>query len=197
MWQVKQVVKHLEQRVLVLLDREYGNAKWVVETSDLEIESVMRIRSNTCLWNAPPAYSGRGCPRKHGRKFQLKHPETWTIPDQVLELPESVCGRVKVTIWKGLHFYRAPKHPVNLILVERLDATGNGRLMPPLWLVWTGMQTLSLEEIWHQYIRRFGIEHWYRFAKQRLHWTMPSFGTPEQSGRWSDLRSRVGRVSRP
>lgn len=186
-WQIKQVVKHLPQRALVLLDREYGNAKWVLETSDLEIESVMRIRSNTCLWNAPPAYSGRGCPRKHGQKFQLKEPETWTIPDQVLELPESICGRVKVTMWKGLHFYPAPKHPVNLILVERLDSTGSGRLMPPLWLVWTGKQTLSLEEIWHQYLRRFGIEHWYRFVKQRLHWTMPSFSTPEQSGRWSDL----------
>ena len=147
----------------------------------------MRIRSNTCLWNAPPPYSGRGCPRKHGQKFQLKEPETWTIPDQVLELSESVCGRVKVTMWQGLHFYPAPKHPVNLILVERLDSTGSGRLMPPLWLVWTGKQTLSLEEIWHQYLRRFGIEHWYRFVKQRLHWTMPSFSTPEQSGRWSDL----------
>jgi hypothetical protein len=63
----------------------------------------------------------------------------------------------------------------------------NGRLMPPLWLVWTGKQTLSLEEIWHQYLRRFGIEHWFRFAKQRLHWTMPSFKTPAQSERWSDL----------
>ena len=186
-WQLKQLVKHLPHRALVLLDREYGNAKWVLETSDLELECVMRIRSNTCLWNAPPAYSGRGCPRKHGQKFQLKHPETWTIPERVLELTASICGRVKVTMWQGLHFYPAPKHPVNLILVERLDATGNGRLMPPLWLVWTGKHTLSLEEIWHQYLRRFGIEHWYRFIKQRLHWTMPSFSTPEQSGRWSDL----------
>ena len=46
---------------------------------------------------------------------------------------------------------------------------------------------MQLEEIWHQYLRRFGIEHWYRFAKQRLHWTMPSLKTPEQSERWSDL----------
>ena len=186
-WQIKQLVKHLPQRALVLLDREYGNAKWVLATSALEVECVMRIRSNTCLWTAPPAYSGRGCPRKHGHKFQLKDPQTWAIPARVLELSESICGRVRVTMWQGLHFYPAPKDPINLILVERLDATGNGRLMPPLWLVWTGEHTLSLEEIWHQYLRRFGIEHWYRFVKQRLHWTMPSFSTPEQSARWSDL----------
>jgi hypothetical protein len=186
-WQIKQVVKHLQHRALVLLDREYGNAKWVLETAELEIECIMRIRSNTCLWTAPPPYSGRGCPRKHGQKFQLKEPKTWTSPEQVLELTESICGRVRVTMWTGLHFYPAPKHSVNLILVERLNAMENGRLMPPLWLVWTGKQTLSLEEIWHQYLRRFGIEHWFRFAKQRLHWTMPSFKTPAQSERWSDL----------
>ena len=121
------------------------------------------------------------------RNFNLLDPQTWTVPERVLELPASICGRVRVTMWQGLHFYPAPKHPINLILIERLDPTGNGRLIPPLWLVWTGEHTLSLEKIWHQYLRRFGIEHWYRFAKQRLHWTMPSFSTPEQSGRWSDL----------
>ncbi|MEO1765513.1 MAG: hypothetical protein AAFR83_27235, partial [Cyanobacteria bacterium J06629_18] len=27
----------------------------------------------------------------------------------------------------------------------------------------------------------------YRFAKQRVHWTLPKLSTPEQSDRWSDL----------
>ena len=90
-------------------------------------------------------------------------------------------------MWKDLHFSQAADRRVNLILVERLEPTGSGRILPPLWLVWTGERTMPLEEIWHQYLRRFGIEHWYRFAKQRLHWTMPSLKTPEQSERWSDL----------
>ena len=186
-WQLKQVVQHLKHPCLVLLDREYGNAKWVLAAKDLGAECVMRVRSNTCLWGTPPPYSGRGCPRKHGAKFQLKHPETWTPPERILELTESICGRVRVQMWSGLHFYSAPTQTVNLILVERLDPTGSGHLMPPLWLVWVGAQTLSLEEIWHQYLRRFGLEHWYRFAKQRLHWTLPNLSTPEQSQRWSDL----------
>ena len=38
-----------------------------------------------------------------------------------------------------------------------------------------------------QYLRRFAIDHWYRFAKQRLHWTLPKLGTREQCERWSDL----------
>ena len=186
-WQLKQVMKHCQQKALVLLDREYGNAKWVDATVNLKVDCVMRIRSNTCLWGIPPAYSGRGRPRKHGQKWQLKDLENWTSPDDSLELATSSCGRVRVRMWKDLHFYSAAQHPVNLILVERLEPTGKNRMMPPLWLVWTGERTLPLAEIWPQYLRRFGIEHWYRFAKQRLHWTMPSFKTPEQCQRWSDL----------
>lgn len=71
-WQLKQVLKHCQQKVLVLLDREYGNAKWVSETTEMWVDCLMRIRANTCLWNNPPKYSGRGRPRQHGDKFQLK-----------------------------------------------------------------------------------------------------------------------------
>ena len=45
----------------------------------------------------------------------------------------------------------------------------------------------SLIEVVRLYLRRFTIEHWYRFAKQRLHWTLPNLGTKEQCDRWSDL----------
>ena len=186
-WQLKQLLKHYHHKALVLLDREYGNAKWVNATVKLKVDCVMRIRSNTCLWGTPPAYSGRGRPRKHGQKWQLTATEHWNSPDELIELVTSSYGRVRVSLWKDLHFYSAADNPVNLILVERLDPTGSGRVMPPLWLAWTGERTMPLEEIWHQYLRRFGIEHWYRFAKQRLHWTMPSFKTPEQCQRWSDL----------
>ncbi len=45
----------------------------------------------------------------------------------------------------------------------------------------------SIEEVWRLYLRRFTVEHWYRFLKQRLHWTVPKLGTPKQCERWSDL----------
>jgi hypothetical protein len=49
------------------------------------------------------------------------------------------------------------------------------------------MQMPPLAEIWQLYLRRFAIEHWYRLAKQTLHWTVPKLSTPEQCERWSDL----------
>ncbi|MEG5161975.1 transposase, partial [Microcoleus sp. AT3-A2] len=55
------------------------------------------------------------------------------------------------------------------------------------WLAWVGKRTLPLEIVWFKYLRRFGVDHWYRFAKQRLHWTLPNLRTPSQCERWSDL----------
>lgn len=57
----------------------------------------------------------------------------------------------------------------------------------PLWLIWVGEEMPYLHQFWHQYLRRFAIDHWYRFIKQRWHWTLPHFATPEQCQRWSDL----------
>ncbi len=76
---------------------------------------------------------------------------------------------------------------MSLIQVERLNAQSSGKKHRCLWLVWVGEEFLELKEVWKQYARRFRVDHWYRFAKQRLHWTLPSLSTPEQSERWSDL----------
>jgi hypothetical protein len=59
-----------------------------------------------------------------------------------------------------------------------------------LWLIFLGKQKrdlLPLELLGKKYLRRFAVDHWYRFIKQRLHWTLPSLSTPHQWERWSDL----------
>ncbi|NMF67039.1 hypothetical protein DP113_19460 [Brasilonema octagenarum UFV-E1] len=70
---------------------------------------------------------------------------------------------------------------MDLIQVERLDE-GLIRTAKPLWLIWVGEGIPELSQIWRQYLRRFAVDHWYRFAKQRLHWTLPKLGTTEQCG---------------
>lgn len=61
------------------------------------------------------------------------------------------------------------------------------RVTKPLWLAWVGEQMPPLSEVWRLYLRRFAVDHWYRFIKQRLHWTVPKFATPKQCERWSEL----------
>jgi hypothetical protein len=186
--QLKLVCEQSINPVLAVLDREYGNASWVLAQADIQADCLMRVRKNACLWSEPPAYSGRGRPRKHGQKMRLSDPTTWLEADTAIAIDEHPdLGQVRVRQWLDLHFYRAAEQRVNLILVERMNPMSNGQPFPPLWLAWVGERTLPLETVWFKYLRRFGVDHWYRFAKQRLHWTLPNLRTPEQSERWSDL----------
>jgi hypothetical protein len=89
-------------------------------------------------------------------------------------------------MWHSLHLRQAARHSVWLIQLERLKPTVQTALKP-LWLIWVGQALPSLPLVWQQYLRRFAINPWYRFAKQRLHWTLPQLSTPQQSQTWSDL----------
>jgi hypothetical protein len=186
-WQLKQVSKYLSSKTLVVLDSEYGNSSWVNQTEEIKVSKLMRIRSNCCLWAKPEAYSGRGRPKKHGQKFKVNDPETWWKADETVEVDDPKLGRLKISQWKELHFRSSPSENMSLIQVERLNSKKESQKLRPLWLVWVGEQFLELKDIWSQYACRFGVDHWYRFAKQRLYWTVPSFSTAEQSQRWSHL----------
>jgi hypothetical protein len=186
-WQLKQVCKYLPTRPISVWDSEYGCAPFVLKTANIPADILVRLRSNLCLWGEPEAYSGKGRPKKHGDKFKLNEPTTWNEATSVLEINDPKLGRVRVSLWKDLHFRQAATRPMLLLRVERLDAQGNMRVSKPLWLAWVGEEMPPLEEVWCLYLRRFTIDHWYRFLKQRLHWTVPNFGTPKQSERWSDL----------
>ena len=141
--QLKLVCQQSVNPVLAVLDREYGNACWVLAIADIEADCLMRVRSNACLWSAPPAYSGRGRPRKHGSKIKLNDPTTWLEADTVIEIDEHPqLGQVRVRQWLDLHFYRAAGQRVNLILVERMNLMSSGQPFPPLWLAWVGERTL-------------------------------------------------------
>ena len=125
--QLKQVCEQTTNPVLAVLDREYGNPTWVLASADIQADDLMRLRRNACFWTAPPAYSGRGRPRKHGQKIKLNDPETGIEADERLEIDNHPqLGQVRVQQWRDLHFYRAASHLVNLILIERIKPMSHG-----------------------------------------------------------------------
>ena len=164
-----------------------GCASFVQQTADIPADKIMRLRANRGLYGPPPPYSGRGRPRVHGEKFKLSNPDTWWEPDECLEVQDSSLGRVQPSLWRQLHFKQAALHALIVVRIHQLDARGTRRDPKVLWLVWVGAELPALHPGWRLYLRRFALEHWYRFAKQRLYWTLPHFGTPEQAERWSDL----------
>jgi hypothetical protein len=190
-WQLKQVCKNLPIRPISVWDSEYGCAPFILKTTDIPADILVRLRSNLCLWTAPPEYSGKGRPRKHGNKFKLNEPDSWHQATTELTLNDPKLGLVKIRLWENLHFRKTATRPMSIMKVERLDEKGNLRVAKPLWLAWIGEEMPPLSEVWRLYLRRFTVDHWYRFAKQRLHWTLPKLSTTKQCERWSDLMPMI------
>uniref|UniRef100_UPI0039C70839 transposase n=1 Tax=Scytonema sp. PCC 10023 TaxID=1680591 RepID=UPI0039C70839 len=184
--QLRQVCLKLPKRPLTLWDAEYGCASFVKQTADIAADKLFRLRSNRLLYGKPVAYTGIGRPRIHGDKFKLNDPQTWWTPDQLVEVKDLKLGLLRLRLWRNLHFQQSANNPMHLVQVERLNEDGVLKSRP-LWLAWMGIEMPQLCEFWQLYLRRFAVDHWYRFAKQRLHWTLPKLSTPEQCERWSDL----------
>ncbi len=184
--QLQQVCQGLDVRPLSLWDSEYGCAAFLLATAEVRADKLIRLRTNLCLEGpTKPRTSSRGAPPKHGVKFNFKDPSPWWEPDQIVEYTDPVFGSLIVRIWKGLRFSKALACRMIVAQVERLQAPGTRRKPKILWFGWVGED--PPEHWWSLYDRRYPVDHWYRFAKGRLHWTLPLLATPEQGERWSDL----------
>jgi hypothetical protein len=145
----------------------------------------------------PPGAIGR--PRRHGPRFALADETTWPVPDAEHSTNVARYGNVTVTAWHNLHpklhgrgkwkGYDEPpiiKGSVIRVDVEHLPKP-TGRINKTLWLWWSGDGEPDLDLCWRAYLRRFDIEHTFRFVKGTLGWTTPTVCTPQQADRWTWL----------
>jgi hypothetical protein len=183
--QLRQVCERLKIPPLSIWDSEYGCATFLLATAGVRADILLRLRTNLCLEGPTKAWKGRGQHPKHGLRFKFKDPTTWWPPDQEVDYSDADFGPLKVKIWHGLRFKQALERRMDVAYVERLQAPGTRRKPKILWFAWVG-ETLPTYW-WSQYNQRYPVDHWYRFAKGRLHWTLPLFATPQQAQRWSDL----------
>lgn len=184
--QLKCVCQRLSVRPITLWDNEYGCSTFLLATQNVAADKLIRLRMNLCLEGPPrPRTDWRGPTPKHGKRFKFKDPSTWWEADQVETYSSGEFGATTVRVWCGLRFRNALDLPLIVAQVERHQAPNTRRKPRVLWFAWCGEQ--PPERWWELYGRRYPLEHWYRFAKGRLHWTLPKFSAPEQGERWSDL----------
>ena len=186
-FQLKQVTRWLSVRPLGVYDRGYGNASFVRQTAEIQADLLLRLVSNRCVYGVAGPYRGRGAPAKHGRKFKLNDPQSWGEADEVCTVEHPQWGQVQLSRWSGYHFKQSATRSMEIIRMEILKPPNGRRKYKPLWLAWLGETMPPLETLWLKYLRRFALEHWYRFAKQRLYWTQPQFSTVQATERWSAL----------
>jgi DDE superfamily endonuclease len=185
---------------LFVFDAGYDPIALTVDLADLPLAVLVRIRGDRVFYAAPAPVPGRlGRPPRHGARFLCADPSSWPVPDQRLDTEDERYGRVQVACWSGLHprlagrgrwtDYAEP--PIVTGTVIRVQVAHlprpTARAVKTLWLWWGGPGRPDLDLCWRAYIRRFDLEHTFRFCKQALGWTTPRVRTPEQADRWTWL----------
>ena len=206
--QVKALLGRLEEEEAVPLfvfDAGYDPVKLQRGLEGSACQILVRLRAGRRFYgdpslSDPPAHIGR--PRRHGPKMKCSDPSTWPEPTAEHHCEDAGYGSVRVRAWAELHPKvqnhegRGSRGPLPitvgtliLVEVERLPRGERRRKPRVLWLWWHGPEgtTPDLGLLWRSYVRRFDLEHTFRFLKQSLGWTTPRVRRPGQSDRWTWL----------
>jgi hypothetical protein len=173
-------------RPVVTLDSGYDLE--TLARANVHVDLVVRLIKSRVVYRSPERRIGRGRPRLHGEPFRLADPSTHGPPKHARQLDHPAYGVVRIDVWTGLHVGGAPDKPFNVIRIQ-VERLPNKKLPPhPLWLAWIGGPLpADLSVIWYWYLRRFTVEHAFRFFKQTLGWTTVRPRHPGAADRWSWL----------
>lgn len=186
-----------------LFDAGYDPVQLTQALGDTPAAILVRLRASRCFYADPTSQPHTGRPRRHGHKFACDDPATWPTPADALSVEDAQYGTVRVRAWTGLHPKTHGEHakrdahgrrPIvrgTLLLVEVSRLPQRTREPQALWLWWhtpgDPEAIPDLDRAWRAYVRRFDLEHTFRFLKQTLNWTLPRVRHPEQADRWTWL----------
>jgi hypothetical protein len=146
-----------------------------------------------------------GRPSRHGPVFDLDQPGTWPQPDHATSTLTMRYGTAEARAWNWLHPRLTHRgawldHDGELPIIDgalirlQVDHLPGDQTPKPVWL-WTSGPHATAEDVdraWQGFLRRFDIEHTFRFFKQHLGWTTPKMALVQvETG--DDLRPRCRR----
>jgi len=190
---------------LFVFDAGYDPVKLQRGLEGSACQILVRLRAGRRFYGdpslcAPPENIGR--PRRHGPKMKCSDPSTWPEPSSEHACEDVGYGSVRVRAWENMHpkvqnhTAKGSRGPLPIVVgtlvlveVERLPRGERRREPKVLWLWWHGPEGTKpdLGLLWRAYVRRFDLEHTFRFLKQSMGWTTPRVRHPEQADRWSWL----------
>jgi DDE superfamily endonuclease len=188
---------------LFVFDAGYDHVKLQRGLEGSPCQMLVRLRAGRRFYGdpnlaGPPARAGR--PRRHGPKMKCSDPSTWPEPSAEYSCEDAGHGTVRVRAFSKMH-PKVQNHErkgsrgllpivvgtLVLVEVERLPRGERRREPRVLWLWWHGEGEPDLDLLWRAYVRRFDLEHTFRFLKQSMGWTTPRVRHPEQADRWTWL----------
>jgi hypothetical protein len=187
-----------------VFDAGYDSVQLAQALAGARAAILVRLRAGRSCSAEPSSPPATGRPRRHGHTFDCSDAATWPPPTAELRTQDSRYGHVHVRAWAGLHpktqehttrGTRRPRPLVRgaLLLVEVSRLPQPTQPPKPLWLWWqlpgddAGLVVPDLDRAWRAYVRRFDLEHTFRFLKQTLNWTLPRVRHRAQADRWTWL----------
>lgn len=209
--QLRQVVERIieaghwregDTLILIVADSGYDVARIAHELRGLPVTVAGRVRSDRVFcFPAVNTYRRQGGrPSRHGTVFKLADPATWPEPAHTTSTETTRYGTAAAGAWDRLHprlTHRTSwldddselpliEGTVIRLVVERLPGHAEPK---PVW-IWastTGADAALIDVLWQAYLRRFDLEHTFRFLKQTLGWTRPRLRDPHAADRWTWL----------
>ena len=186
---------------MFVFDAGYDPIALSAALTDVSAQILVRISPKRVFHPDPTQRAdGLGRPRRHGDRFVLSDPDTWPTPNNEHLTRDPRYGNIHVQSWSGMHpklhgrgrwAGTADLPPIVRGTVIRVEVEHlpkpTARTVKTLWLWWSGPDIPDLDICWRAYLRRFDIEHTFRFLKNTLGWTTPAVCTPEQADRWTWL----------
>jgi hypothetical protein len=188
---VKDKLPFKNELCVVVADSAYSTPECLAETiKNKDQIQISRLRGNRVIYvQARMSNETKpGRTKRYGESFKLGDKATWSNEDESISFNITTrrgkSQTVQIKCWNnmlmsGKRDANVSEVPFRLIQICVYNADGKSCFKKPLWLIVAGNRRseLSLQGIFDDYRQRFDIEHFFRFAKNRL--LMNKFQTPE------------------
>lgn len=187
--------------VLVVMDAGYDVVRLAWLLADLPVTLIGRIRSDRAFYAPAGKRRGptKGRPPRHGAKMVLRQPATHPEPTVDTTGDTDRYGTAHAQAFARLHpklesrggwkdHRGTPPIVEGTIVGLQVQYLPGNRDPKPVWL-WISQPDpadgAEVDHWWSMFIRRFDIEHTFRFLKQTLGWTRPRLRDPAAADRWT------------
>jgi hypothetical protein len=186
--------------ILIVFDASYDICRLTWLLADLPVQLLGRVRSDRVFCFPPEQRARTSRPRRHGAVFDLADAGTHPVPEITTSTDTTRYGVAVASSWTRLHPRlvhqgRWADHPGELPIISgsvirlSVDRLPGDRNPKPVWL-WAsqvGLTAGQIDRCWQAFLRRFDVEHTFRFLKQTLGWTRPRIRTAAAGDRWTWL----------
>ena len=179
-----------------VVDSSYSKRPYLcANRQHANLVTICRVANNRVFYCSPEETdepAGPGHPTWYGKPFRLQESDSWHAPDETaITTFTSRRGKqyeVQIQGWHNMLMRgeRKPtklpmhQHPFTLVHIALIDLeTQQPAFKRPLWLIVMGERRyeVSLLHAYQAYGKRFNLEHFFRFGKQKL--LLHAFQTPD------------------